>query len=183
MKYANLRPFGMDNDSIDINTYDTLLAKRVKYVYQFYYERDLQPIVMPSEDVLNELWYKGRNVTHHWADIYNADAIPTKLRSIGYSQKDWATMDELIQEQIDILSEVEHNRWNVDRLLIGFRPPTKEEDAVITASKGKEKSNFKDRYIHYDIRPYDDLRIDHTGRNANEYDVCLTKALPLIVKE
>ena len=91
-------------------------------------------------------------------------------------------MGELTDEQVEILSEVEHNRWNVDRLLIDFRPPYKEEDDIITESNGKKKGEYKKRHIHYDIRPYDDLRIDHTGRNANEYDVCITRALPLIVK-
>lgn len=183
LRYSELRPFGMDKDCIDINSTETATAKRVKYVYNFYYERDMQPVVMPSISELNDVWYSGGDVSHIWADIYNADSIPTKLRSIGIKQEDWQTMDDLTEDEVNILSEVEHNRWNIDRLLIGFRPPYANEDAEITASNGKNKGDYKKKHIHYDIRPYDKLCVDHTGRNSNEYDVCITRALPLIVKK
>ena len=64
---------------------------------------------------------------------------------------------------------VEHNRWNVEKLLMGFRKPFMDEDSYkveelltdkdpqkIKDFKAKLKKN-KNLYIHHDIRPFDEL--------------------------
>lgn len=215
LKYSSLRPFGMDSDSVDIISNDNLRAKSVKFVYDYYYEKKEQPNEFPSEQELNESWNKINKAHFIWANIYNADSIETKLRSVGYLNMSLTgeqleiiadkslpleqvkeqlggevTAEQIAivrdggfnEDQVNFLSEVEHNRWNVDRLLIGFRPPTYIEDCDIESSKGAKKGEYKDKFVHYDIRPYDDLRNDVTGTNAKEYDICITKALLSIIK-
>ena len=44
------------------------------------------------------------------------------------------------------------------------------------------KNVYKEkRTAHYDIRPYEDLRSDESGRCANVYDISITSAIPLIL--
>ena len=183
LRYKNLRPFGMESDCFNLHQSDLLFAKRVRYVYE-YYKRNKKtiPTVIPDINILNATWDK-EEVVKMWSNRYNVDFFSTKLRSIGYTKKQWEKITKLTDAEVGILAEVEHNRWNVEKLLVGFRAPTVVEDEIITANVKEEKDKHKKRYIHYDIRPYDDLRVDGDGNNAKEYDVCLSKALPLIIKD
>ena len=45
------------------------------------------------------------------------------------------------------------------------------------------KEELKKRKIHYDLRAYNDLRPDGTGRPVQVYDRCLSASIPLIAKE
>lgn len=87
------------------------------------------------------------------------------------------------------LSIVEHNRWNVEKLLLGYRPVTEEEQKKIDLNIAL-KGDYRRSMIHYDIRPYDALcakyealrmQLSQNEVLAPEYDVALTQALPYIV--
>ena len=80
-----------------------------------------------------------------------------------------------------MLAEIEHNRWNIEELLLGYRPVYKNEDDIIDADKSRKKE-YKNRFIHYDIRPFNELKTDNSGRKANEYDEVIVRSLPLILK-
>lgn len=79
-----------------------------------------------------------------------------------------------------MLAEVEHNRWMTERLMIGYRPATVEERALITADPERKKS-FKKRLVHVDICRYEELLPDAQGNDVREYDRILVDALPMIV--
>ena len=66
-----------------------------------------------------------------WSNIYNASSIATKLRSIGIALPMKDRIRELTPHEIVILAEVEHNRWNVEELLMGYRIVTPEEEKEI----------------------------------------------------
>ena len=123
--------------------------------------------------------------------------IPTKMRSLGHEEKDWDKFFALTQEEVETLSAVEHNRWSVERLIGGFRPPTNTErdeirkniETFITAKEtGKEmpekdlKNIYKKRKIHYDLCSYRELREDKTGQNVRLYDYDLIACIPLIAQ-
>lgn len=75
--------------------------------------------------------------------------MPFKLRGIGLKfAKNKIVNANLIPEIIDLLSEVEHNRWNVEKLLLGFRPP----------ATGEEHDKFN--FIHENICPNAELDED-----------------------
>lgn len=59
-------------------------------------------------------------------------AIPAKIRNVGGV--------EHIVANLKVLAEVEHNRWNVEKLLMGFRPTTDEEHKLVKADAKKRKS-------------------------------------------
>jgi len=74
---------------------------------------------------------------------------------------------------------VEHNRWSIDRLILGFRPPTREERLEIKQHIAL-KDDYKRRKIHYDLCSYGELDVDKTGQNVRVYDYDLTACIPLI---
>lgn len=86
------------------------------------------------------------------------------------------------EREIELLAEVEHNRWNVEELLIGYSAVTEDEQKEIKADISL-KNIFKKKRKHYDIRPYQTLQPDKTGKNAREYDRCISVCLPVIVTE
>ena len=164
------------------------MAKNVNYIYDRCYNDNIkywQGQVLSSVEInpvdRDILWDKLSSVKR-WSSIYNAMTIPSKMRSIGLTEDDWEKFYDISQQDIEILAQVEHNRWNVEELILGYRPCTDEEQEKIAADVTIQKDAFKARKIHYDLRAYNDLRPDKTGRSAKVYDLCLSAALPLIAK-
>lgn len=164
------------------------MAKNVNYIYDRCYNDNIenwQGRVLSSVEInpadRDGLWDKLSSAKR-WSSIYNAMTIPSKMRSIGLTEDDWDKFYDISQQDIEILAQVEHNRWNVEELILGYRPCTDEEQEKIAADVATQKDAFKVRKIHYDLRAYNDLRPDKTGRSAKVYDLCLSAALPLIAK-
>lgn len=173
VKYRNIRPFGMRNDGYEVEETLEKWAKRLNYLYAYYYDNNIIPPEYPQNKV-DELW-DGLSVSDKWSSIYNVLTIPSKLRSVGINYKN-DVRRSLTANEIDMLSRLEHNRWNVDRLLSGYRPTNEEESANvfddIENKRGKKvKKYYKNRGIHYDIRPFEDLRNDDSGLNVRRFDV------------
>lgn len=164
------------------------IAKNVNYIYAQCFHQNFenwQGWIQSSVEIdgkeRNRLWADLPNIKR-WSNIYNAMTIPSKMRSIGLTEDDWDKFYDISQLDIEILAQVEHNRWNVEELILGFRPCTDEEQEKIAADVETQKDAFRARKIHYDLRAYNDLRPDKTGRSAKVYDFCLSAALPLIAK-
>lgn len=164
------------------------MAKNVNYIYAQCFHQNFenwQGWILSSVEIdgkeRERLWADLPNIKR-WSNIYNAMTIPSKMRSVGLNEDDWDKFYDISQQDIEILAQVEHNRWNVEELILGFRPCTDEEQEKIAADVATQKDAFRARKIHYDLRAYNDLRADKTGRSARVYDLCLSAALPLIAK-
>lgn len=183
--YKSIYPFG--KDWCDIKTLRVLkmLAQRVNYVYHhcFSLEPD-DPKTAPSvivENKLEELWNGIGPLPKKYSNIFNAMTLGTKMHSVGHTPDDWKSYYALTADEISILAEVEHNRWSVEELILGYRPVTDEEQKSVEADISQKKV-LRARKIHYDLRAFDDLRADSTGKNVNVYDMALTQGIPLIIK-
>ena len=77
------------------------------------------------------------------------------------------------------MAEVEHNRWNVEELVLGYRPTTDEEHEQIRQDISL-RSVFKQQWAHDDLRSFREIGNDETGQNVFRYDIALTRSLPLI---
>ena len=185
VKYRNIRPFGMQNDGYEVGETIESWAKNVNYLYSYYYDNDRVPADYPIETV-DAMW-NGLSVADKWSSMYNVLAIPGKLRSVGVDYKDKSSWRKLTDDEIELLAQVEHNRWNVERLLCGYRPTNVEETEQvrddIENKRGKKlKKYYKKREIHYDIRPYDELGDDETGLNVKRFDVGVVTGMIDIIK-
>ena len=185
VKYRNIRPFGMQNDGYEVGETMERWAKKINYLYSYYYDNDEIPPEYPRETV--EMLWNKLSVSDKWSSMYNILTIPGKLRSIGIDYRDESTWRPMTDAEVELLSMVEHNRWNVDKLLCGYRPTndeeTREVEDDIDNKRGKKlKKYYKNRDIHYDIRPFDDLRCDETGLNVQRFDVGVVKGIFDIVR-
>ena len=194
-KYSSLCPFGMSNVGYDVRMPLVQMAKLLNYYYSCSYGDKGFPTELPDDEVQRE-WNKLNGFTMRHSNIYNVMTIPSKMRSLGYEQYDWRTYIALKKEEIETLAAVEHYRWNVERLILGFKPCNDAQrteiaaniNEILTAQKNGTsisiedlKKKYKKAKIHYDICAFEELKMDATGKNVRIYDYDLTACLPLIV--
>lgn len=178
--YKNIRPFGMLGECMDLMDYRDIMAKRANYAYEQIYAEDNN--ISPTMEVMDSLWQKlGREkgIIKQWSNIYHVSAIGTRLRSVGLN----FNVREIPPHNIDDMAQVEHNRWNIEELLLGYRPVTQIEEQEILQEerKGKEFkekkiSELKKNYIHYQIRAYDQL-----SESMKLNDRKITEKIPFIL--
>lgn len=179
-RYANLYPFGM-NDLAYCT--DDISLKRAKLINYLYSTADYGAMKFTSVEELakipaKKIWedadnyWKPLSIANKWSSIYCADNIPCKLASLkamGYS-------GVLEESQMMELAITEHNRWTVEKLLMGFRMPHPEEDKYAHPEFAKELGKNKKLFIHHDIKPYEDLDI------VRNLDYEIVKVIPWIVE-
>lgn len=171
-KYSHIFPFGMQEGCYDMDKDSIYKGQAIHYIYNFYKENKKLPEALPSKEILEKLW-NNIPVAHQWSNLYSAYSIGPKLRSVGLPENGFVRFTE---DQINLLAKVEHNRWNMEKLLLGFRTPTEEEEKTIKSCKEK-RDEYKDKYfVHPDICPYNEL-----PESSKEFDRNLTAGIPLIL--
>ncbi len=172
-RYANIYPFGMVDESFMLDYNSNRLAMAFNYIYKFYcdYNQTL-PSSIPSDEELVKLW-KQLPISHQWSNLYLADSIEFKLRSIGLNENTVRYAD-ITTEQIEQLAYTEHCRWNMEKLLLGYRPLKTEEKDL---DKDKQKELKNKMYAHQLIKPYKALLPEE-----KELDRNIIKELPTILR-
>ena len=138
---------------------------------------------MPAEnDELDKLWRK-LSFANKMSNLYGANSIYTKFRSMGVSTdgKKKITFDV---DTLERLAKMEHARWNIEKLLVGFRPLPQEERARLKQGleKGdetvKKRANDlkKNHFEHKDIAPYGELL-----ESSQEYDKVIVRNLSDVI--
>ena len=190
-RYAHIYPFGMNETAYHADDKSLKRAMLINYLYstadygvnRFKGEFELSTI--PTDDIWKEaekMWHK-LSVSLMWSNLYNSYTIRTKLatlRAMRGLELDDDSQDTtpLSEMEVEELARVEHNRWNVEKLLMGYRKPNDKEDAY-NAHYEDDKSVLKQNkklFIHHDIRPYDTL--DH----ISELDKEFSRSIPWIMK-
>ena len=184
----NLHVIGMLDRGYDIQLPLIRMAKNVNYIYDHCYEENdmawnghLRYTVEIDPEERERSWATLKNIKR-MSSVYNAMTIPTKMRSVGLEENEWNHFYDITQQDIEIMAQVEHNRWSVEELILGFRPCTDKEQEIIAVDVKTQKETFKARKIHYDLRAYNELRPDGTGKPTQIYDICLSSCLPIIAK-
>ena len=179
-RYANLWPIGILAEDLE-DQLTTLIqyGKRINYIYNYYCANGKSPERI-DDNVASDQWEDVR-ISKRWSNIYSAASIWTKLRSLSGSDEVQPT-EELIESRINVLAQMEHNRWMVEELLLGYRPVNKQEDQAIDKDK-KLKVEKKKQYIHYDIRPYEGLKTDELGKDVRENDKLIVRNISLIASD
>ena len=106
------------------------------------------------------------------SNIYSAMHIGCKLRSVGNRP--------LTEEDVRVLSAVEHNRWNMEKLLAGYEALPREErmQRFAKKDKGEAVEELELRHMHDCIAPYNDLT-----RKIQEYDEIIVRNMDDIVEK
>lgn len=194
-RYVNIYPFGMNETAFSADKYSLKRAKLINYLYCEMKDNHFPSIeVLESmtkgqlEEAVNKSW-KGLPVALKWSNLYNAYTFRIKLaslramRGLGKDQLEQDTR-QLHDNEVVEMAIVEHNRWNVEKLLMGFRKPHHDEDKnAVEDEKLKDalKGN-KERFIHHDIRPYDKLEGYDKSEGIFELDKEFSRYIPWIMK-
>ena len=190
-RYANIYPFGMNESAYSADNKSVKRAKLINYLYNtadyntYKFQSVLSLDATPEEKIWEEadkMW-QVLNVALKWSNLYNSYSIRTKQASLramrGLSLKDDSRDTELLSNyEVEKLAEVEHNRWNVEKLLMGYRKSHPEEDPYSIKDEADKKQLGKNKklFMHHDIRPYDDLGI------IKELDKEFTRYIPWIIR-
>ena len=193
-RYANIYPFGMTDTGYSSDNTSLQCAKIMNYLYA---TADYENYKFLSLDVLNsmsheelkkiadEKWH-ALNVALQWSSLYNAYTLRVKVACLRkmrglLADDDSQDLRPLTEQEVEILGRAEHNRWNMERLLMGFRKAREDEDKFNEVRKGHEENakklmRNKNLFIHHAIRPYDDLD------NTKELDREFSRYIPWIIK-
>lgn len=185
-RYANIYPFGMNDTAYSADEHSLNRAKLINYLYstmagdtgRFKTVAALNAMDPETlKDEVNGCW-KNLTVALKWSNLYNAYTIRTKLASLramrGLSLRNEShDLRPLTDEEARLLAIVEHNRWNVEKLLMGYRKPAPEEDKY---RHGPALGRNKELFIHHDIRPFSQLS------HVSELDRELSRCIPWIMQ-
>lgn len=188
-RYAHIYPFGMNETAFSADDHSLKRAKLINYLYStanyetYKFQGILVLDAIPEAKIweeANAMW-QDLSVALKWSNLYNSYTMRTKQRTlramrglgIDDESRDYDTLSDYEVEQLAI---VEHNRWNVEKLLMGYRKPKQEEDKYEYPDFSGQLKKNKGLFIHHDIRPFDQLNI------IKELDYEFSRYIPWIMK-
>lgn len=164
--HNKLRPFGMASECYDskliadAEAIADMFNKKYEGLYELYKDIDEGTVTNKSD------------VAKWWSNIYAANSMWTKLRCTK-----WSNNRELNNREIYYLARTEHSRWNMEQLLLNYRPLTRTEQEVVK-SDITQKNPKKGEMAHFDICSFEVLK--QIDRNSIRYDWEHSKILPSI---
>lgn len=182
-RYAHLYPFGMDDMAYFSEERTLRQARLINFLYWRTSSNRFPDLLVLNSMTDDAIWEEAKAnwtkipVAEKWSNLYCAYGIHYKLEMLRVMRGvdiDDTSRDKqpLSEEEIEQLAALEHNRWNVEKLLMGYRKAKIEEDkyeqSILTAAD--VKANKKKLFIHHDIRPFADLDdIKQTDREIVKY--------------
>lgn len=189
MRYAHIYPFGMNETAYSADETSLNRAMLINYLYStadygaYRFKGILTLSSIPEQQIWDEArkHWKELTVALKWSNLYNAYTIRTKLATLRAMRgldinDDSLDRKPLSEDEVEELARVEHNRWNVEKLLMGFRKARTDEDKYAHPGEESRLSLNKKLYIHHDIRPYEDLG------NIQRLDREFSRYIPWIIK-
>lgn len=161
--FGNIYIFGNSDyghDSLFLQR--TAMGKRVNRVYDLEYGN---PPAIDEDEAWRRLPY-----AHKYSSIASANSIAMKMRCFNI-EPDVECINNLTDDEKNSLSEVEHRRWMLTQLFMGF--------SAATVEKRKDRTHFKElknkKFVHLDIAPYNELP------GEQEKDMLIIKNIPYII--
>ncbi|MCH5174567.1 MAG: hypothetical protein J1F40_01610 [Prevotellaceae bacterium] len=139
--FSKLRAFGMIDCCYDLKFQNTLHDISDKIGAK--YDKVSMRMRSSLRRKVNSKWSKPETVgktfaAKQWSNLYNGQHMWTKLRSVGF-----AGDNNFDKDTIDMLSKVEHIRWNVEQLLLGFAPLNASEQIGLVKKHGDKEPDVK----------------------------------------
>lgn len=188
-RYAHIYPFGMNETAFSADNHSLKRAKLINYLYETanYETYKFQGILVLDSIPETKIWeeadayWQKLSVALKWSNLYNSYTMRTKQRTlrtmrgldIDDESRDYDTLSDYEVRQLAI---VEHNRWNVEKLLMGYRKPKKDEDKYEYPDFADKLKKNKALFVHHDIRPFSQLK------TIKELDYEFSRYIPWIMK-
>lgn len=168
--YANIIPVGSVRDS-----YDPSIRRRVEEGKRINYIYSCGPSysgMTDDQEQLDRLWHTS--FSNRMSSIYCACHSGVKQRSMAGR--------EMTEAFLEVMARVEHNRWNMEKLLSGYATVSAEErgrlkqyetqgDTEGLQALEKALKQRKAGFEHYCIAPYDEL-LEH----LKDYDILIARS-------
>jgi hypothetical protein len=193
-RYMKLRPFGMLYDGL---VGDDDYTQKAVYVNAVYSLKELKKVrCYGRKRVLREFKesWDSLIMAHKFSNYYFVDSIPQKLRAVG-AECTVASIARLFERYKSELERMEHNRWDLQELILGFAACDKDSQNAIKVALAKfragkiEKDEFKKcrasyrstiYHMHSCICSFELL--DNVDDGAKDYDKKLNSAIPRILR-
>lgn len=202
--YSKIYPFGMEDSPFDLQLRNQQMGVLINY---YYWYRKSQPDTFKEGHLLTaaELekakatWNDETSVANQWSSSYCCMSFEQKLAQWGITSLDVSNIEaikDVVDHNIEELSYIEHNRWNMEKLLLGFRKPHPDEQAEIDNSRREyadsdklsKHDQYKRRHIHSYLCSFDDLAditwkgMDKEKDNVRKIDYDMLRQLPWIIR-
>lgn len=138
-------------------------AKLINYLYSTIQPETglFKPLAALRQTPSTDVWEKAETfwdkltVAEKWSNLYFAYSIAYKQQSLQAMEAEGVTE----KQRIEAVSIAEHNRWNVEKLLMGYRKPKTSEDLYMAPDErvAEQLANNKRLFIHAQIRPFEEL--------------------------
>ena len=173
--YKQLKAFGMMNEAYDVELIhiQELAAQILGNEYYNMYKQVVKQRGIKEIQVNSN---RGKShIAKYWSNVYNADSIWTKLRSIG---SEGSSINS--EKDIHNLAIVEHNRWVIEQLLMRYRylTPEEQEKAMHSLEYNEELKGCK--MAHLDICSYE--RLCEVDPGIFYLDVGFIRIIPQITR-
>lgn len=211
IRYKKLRPFGMLYGEEMSTQTAYLKAILVNTAYNVIYNNHPWPKDMG--DTTDEGMRYAQNgweqlmVNKKWSNYFFVYTMYQKLRG-ACDKRGWSTpiiggyndamytyphwqkeIEDAIANNLQAMAYAEHNRWNMEQLLMGYSPCQKADDdllqTLVREQKTEEQYQTKKSLklsaakVHPNICDYDHLSL--IDPDAKEYDILLIRAIPRIL--
>lgn len=189
---------GMDIDNLPPDDPNT--AERYdKALFYFCYQQSPKD----TQEKWDQMGNSQIDIKNKLSNVFCSDCFPSRLIYIinenkeekdkiinfldleKHVNKKYQKVVSIVKDNIESLARCEHARWNVEKLLLGFRPLSEKEHLEDEQLFGKDRKDYrkalKKRGIHIDLCSYRDLRRINPG--DMKYDCFLMIAMPRIILE
>jgi len=185
--------FGNDLANCQINAIENherdLLAKYIAYLYDEIYNNkpkisdDSQNITGIEKDLrifeslkskiknwkiesINKCWDNTKEIDKE-SNRQAADHAIIKFALRGKNPQPIEAVDQYLirDHEIDQLAEVEHRRWNAEKLLLGWLPAPEE---INHENWLENKNKLRSQKFHFHLSNYDDLPIEEKGKDHTQ---------------
>ena len=160
--FSKMHSFGMSSD-----TYDLGLINKLAFITTNINQKE-----EPGQ--FNKASESKSAAANMWSNIYFASHMWTKLRSVNSSD------GNIEEDDIGILGKTEHVRWNVEQLLVQYRPLTDSEQKGVLEGKLTKAELKREKLAHLDIASQE--RLCFIDPVALPYDEMLIRGIPNIYK-
>lgn len=193
LRYKKLRPFGM---LMGERVGDGELVQKAMLVNAAYdvicYGASWPQVMgdMSDEGYKHALEsWERLMVNKKWSNCYFVDSIAQKIRSVRGDDA-CVSIEDALKRYEQELGESEHNRWNMEQLMMGYTPCGKADDEMLkeyvkqqdveALRKLKNGLKLSAAKVHPNICDY--AHLDRTDPAAKAYDIQLIYAIPKMLE-
>ena len=157
--FGKVRAFGMVNECYKENLMSEKYGKLINACYGDWSSGEKKEIDIEDDVAVSNHWDKTK-IIDRWSSIYSGNMLFYRLRSLGLKTEAGHELKEkdvnaAVEKYKEKLAMLEHYRWITEKLILGFRPLSSEDELYLWMHGGKKR--MKQQFVHGDIRGFNEL--------------------------